>query len=146
MSRDGDARVQTETRPPLAALVQDLFFRSKITEATRHLGIVALIEERPEDFEDAVREERPGTALIVISGGFLALGYSFIRARRVTAHHRSMLTATVFAGLFLVVYVIRWVLLGSKAFPGCGAAYAVYLGILGPHVVLAIAVAPLALI
>jgi len=64
MSRDGDARVQTETRPPLAALVQDLFFRSKITEATRHLGIVALIEERPEDFEDAVREERPGIALI----------------------------------------------------------------------------------
>src|SRR6266511_3525718 len=86
------------------------------------------------------------TALIVISGGFLALGYSFIRARRVTAHHRSMLTAAVFAGLFLVVYVIRWVLLGSKAFPGSGAAYAVYLGILGPHIVLAIAVAPLALI
>ena len=86
------------------------------------------------------------TALIVISGGFLAVGYGFIRARRVTAHHRSMLTAAVFAGLFLVVYVIRWVLLGSKAFPGSGAAYAVYLGILGPHVVLAIAVAPLALI
>jgi CheY-like chemotaxis protein len=56
--------VQTESRPPLAALVQDLFFRSKIAEATRHLGIVALIEERPEAFEAAVREERPGVALI----------------------------------------------------------------------------------
>ena len=86
------------------------------------------------------------TALIVISGGFLAVGYGFIRAHRVTAHHRSMLTATVFAGLFLVVYVTRWVLLGSKAFPGSGTAYAVYLGILAPHIVLAIAVAPLALI
>jgi putative membrane protein len=86
------------------------------------------------------------TALIVISGCFLALGYGFIRARRITAHHRSMLTATVFAGLFLVVYVTRWALLGSKPFPGTGAAYAVYLAILAPHVVLAIAVAPLALV
>ena len=86
------------------------------------------------------------TALIVISGGFLAVGYGFIRARRVAAHHRSMLTAAVFAGLFLVVYVIRWALLGSKAFPGSGAAYAVYLTILAPHILLAVAVAPLAFV
>jgi putative membrane protein len=86
------------------------------------------------------------TALIVVSGGFLGLGYAFIRARRITAHHRSMLTAAVFAGLFLIVYVARWVLIGSKAFPGAGAAYTVYLTILVPHVILAIAVAPLALI
>ena len=86
------------------------------------------------------------TALIVVSGVFLTLGYGFIRARRVTAHHRSMLTAAIFAALFLVVYVIRWLLLGSKAFPGSGTAYALYLTILIPHVVLAIAVAPLALI
>jgi putative membrane protein len=82
----------------------------------------------------------------VISGGFLALGYSFIRGHRVRAHHRSMLTATVFAGLFLVLYVTRWALVGSKAFPGSGAAYAVYLAILVPHVLLAISVAPLAFI
>lgn len=86
------------------------------------------------------------TALIVVSGGFLGLGYAFIRARRITAHHRSMLTATVFAGLFLVVYVTRFILVGSKEFPGSGAAYTVYLSILAPHIVLAIAVAPLALI
>ena len=86
------------------------------------------------------------TALIVVSGAFLGLGYAFIRARRITAHHRSMLTATVFAGLFLVVYVTRWVLFGSKAFPGSGTAYTVFLAVLVPHVVLAIAVAPLALI
>ena len=86
------------------------------------------------------------TALIVVSGAFLLLGYAFIRARRVTAHHRSMLTATTFAALFLVVYVARFLLTGSKAFPGSGAAYTVYLGILVPHIILAIAVAPLALI
>ena len=56
--------MQAETRPPLAALVQDLFFRSRIAEASRHLGIIALIEEQPEAFEEAVREEHPGIALI----------------------------------------------------------------------------------
>jgi len=86
------------------------------------------------------------TALIVVSGAFLGLGYVFIRARRITAHHRSMLTATVFAGLFLVVYVTRFILFGTKGFPGSGAAYTAYLSILAPHIVLAIAVAPLALI
>ena len=86
------------------------------------------------------------TALIVVSGVFLGLGYAFIRARRITAHHRSMLTASAFAALFLIVYVIRWATLGSKPFPGSGAAYAVYLAILGPHVLLAIAVAPLAFV
>jgi len=86
------------------------------------------------------------TSCIVISGGFLAIGYRFIRAHRVTAHHRSMLTAAVFAGLFLVLYVTRWALIGSKAFPGGGSAYAVYIGILVPHILLAISVAPLAFV
>ncbi|MPZ14705.1 MAG: DUF420 domain-containing protein [Chloroflexi bacterium] len=86
------------------------------------------------------------TGLIVVSGMFLALGYAFIRRRRVVAHHRCMITATVFAGLFLVVYVLRWAFLGSKPFEGPGPAYAVYLGILVPHIALAVALGPLALI
>jgi CheY-like chemotaxis protein len=56
--------MQADTRPPVAALVQDLFFRSRIAEATRHLGLVALIEEHAAAFEETVREERPGIALI----------------------------------------------------------------------------------
>lgn len=86
------------------------------------------------------------TALIVVSGAFLALGYWFIRHHHVVAHHRSMLTATTFAGLFLVVYIARWVLVGTKAFEGQGLAYVAYLAILVPHVILAIAVGPLALV
>lgn len=85
------------------------------------------------------------TALIVISGAFLALGYAFIRRKRVPAHHRCMLTATVFAGLFLVVYVTRWALFPTKHFEGSGTAAVVYFGILVPHLILAIAVGPLAL-
>ena len=86
------------------------------------------------------------TALILISGVFLAMGYGFIRRRRILAHHRCMLTATVFAGLFLIVYVARWILFPTKHFPGTGAAYAIYLGVLVPHIIAATAVAPLALV
>jgi putative membrane protein len=85
------------------------------------------------------------TALIVISGLFLGLGYFFIRQRRIQAHHRSMVTATVFAGLFLVVYVFRALTMGSHPFGGTGIWRALYLGILVPHTLLAIIVGPLAL-
>jgi putative membrane protein len=86
------------------------------------------------------------TALIVVSGIFLTMGYVFIRQRRITAHRRSMITAAVFAALFLVVYVTRALLLPGKQFGGQGFAYALYLGILAPHIVAAIAVGPLALV
>jgi putative membrane protein len=86
------------------------------------------------------------TSLILVSGGFLGAGYYFIRHQRVTAHHRSMITASGFAALFLVVYVARYALFGSQSFRGPGPAYVAYLTILAPHIVAAIAVGPMALI
>jgi len=86
------------------------------------------------------------TSLIVISGVFLVLGYAFIRRRQVAWHRRSMITATVFAGLFLVVYVTRYVLYQPRIFAGHGVVRALYLMILVSHTVLAIAVGPLALV
>ena len=85
------------------------------------------------------------TSLIVVSGAFLGLGYYCIRRRRVTAHHRSMITASIFASLFLVVYVTRYLLFGSAPFEGPPLARAIYLGILVPHIIAAIAVGPLAI-
>src|SRR5437773_12294651 len=85
------------------------------------------------------------TGSIVVSGTFLVAGYICVRRRHLVAHHRCMLTAAVFAGLFLVLYVYRWIALGAKPFPGHGAAYALYLGILVPHVLAAMAVGPLAI-
>jgi putative membrane protein len=85
-------------------------------------------------------------ALIIVSGLFLVAGYACIRAKRVVWHRRSMLTASVFAALFLVVYVTRWALFGSKAFEGDGLSRAIYLTILVSHIVIAIAVAPLAFV
>jgi putative membrane protein len=84
--------------------------------------------------------------LIVISGVFLVVGYACIRSGRVKWHRRSMLTASVFAALFLIVYVARSALLGSKIFPGEGVSRMVYLGILISHTLIATAVAPLAFV
>lgn len=85
------------------------------------------------------------TACIVASGASLLLGWWFIRSgRQVGRHKAAMLAATAFAGLFLVFYVTRWATFGSKPFGGAGAWRAIYFAILVPHVLLAIAVGPLA--
>jgi putative membrane protein len=86
------------------------------------------------------------TSLIVISGIFLLLGYYFIRQRQIELHKRSMLTATAFAALFLVVYVSRALLYETRVFAGEGLVRAIYLAILISHTILAILVGPLALI
>src|ERR1700704_276792 len=100
-------------------------------------------------FERASIEEwlpAVNAALIVISATFLAAGYAFIRNRRITWHRRSMITATVFAALFLVVYVTRYIVLGSKIYPGEGVSRVLYFAVLIPHIIIAIAVAPLAFV
>lgn len=86
------------------------------------------------------------TSCIVLSGVSLLVGWYFIRvARDRRRHQAAMLGATALAGLFLVFYVTRWALYGSKPFAGTGAWRVLYLAILVPHVVLAIAVGPMAL-
>ena len=86
------------------------------------------------------------TSLIVISGVFLLLGYYFIRQRQIELHKRSMLTATTFAALFLVVYVSRALLFETKVFAGEGLIRVIYLAILISHTILAILVGPFALV
>ena len=86
------------------------------------------------------------TSFIVLSGLSLIVGWYFIRfQRRITAHRNTMLVATMFAGLFLVAYVTRWVIFGSKHFGGTGLLYGLYIANLIPHIILAVAVGPLAL-
>ena len=85
-------------------------------------------------------------ALIVISGLCLVIGYVCIRNRKIVWHRRSMLTASAFAALFLIVYVTRFLLLGSKIYPSEGVSRAIYLIILVSHTTIAIAVAPMAFV
>jgi putative membrane protein len=74
------------------------------------------------------------------------VGYVCIRNKKIRWHRRSMLTATLFAGLFLVVYVTRYALFGSKIYPGEGVSRVIYFAILIPHIIIAVAIAPLALV
>ena len=57
-----------------------------------------------------------------------------------------MLSASVFAALFLVVYVTRAALLPTRFFPGEGTIRVVYFGVLISHTVIAILVGPLAFV
>jgi uncharacterized membrane protein YozB (DUF420 family) len=82
--------------------------------------------------------------LIIISGICLVAGYIFIRTHHITWHRRSMITASVFAALFLIVYVTRYLTIGSKIFPGEGVSRTIYFAVLIPHTIIATAVAPLA--
>ncbi len=86
------------------------------------------------------------TSLILVSGAFLLAGYGFIRRKNVLAHRRAMLTAAVFAALFLVVYVTRALLFETKVFAGEGWIRVLYLAILISHTILAIALGPFALV
>ena len=86
------------------------------------------------------------TLCIVLSGASLLLGWYFIRGRRnVIAHRNTMLTAASLAALFLVFYITRWSLYGTKLFTGTGGWRLLYFSTLIPHIVLAVALGPLAL-
>ena len=76
---------------------------------------------------------------------FLLTGYVLIRRGHRQMHKRCMLAALTASALFLTSYVTYHWHAGSRPFPGTGAIAVVYFTILITHVVLAVAVLPLAL-
>ena len=76
----------------------------------------------------------------------LTIGYLLIRRRRIRQHRRVMIAAFVTSTLFLTSYLIYHANIGSKPFPGTGAIRLVYLTILVTHILLAMAIVPMALI
>ena len=75
----------------------------------------------------------------------LLVAYAHIRAGRIAQHRKTMLAAFATSVVFLISYVIYHAQVGSKPFPGTGLLRTVYFAILIPHVILAAAVVPLAL-
>lgn len=74
----------------------------------------------------------------------LIAGWRAIRTGRIQAHRRFMVTSAALISLFLVLYVTRVALGGTKAFPGPPAIRTyVYLPILAVHIVLSVASVPL---
>ena len=81
-----------------------------------------------------------------IAAVLLVVGWVLIRRRRFDAHRRVMLAALATSALFLASYVTYHANVGSRPFPGQGAVRALYFAILIPHVILAAAIVPMALI
>jgi uncharacterized membrane protein YozB (DUF420 family) len=84
--------------------------------------------------------------LNAISAVLLVIGWTLIRRRRIAQHRRVMIAAFVSSGLFLTSYVIYHAQVGSKPYQGTGVARTIYFSILIPHVLLAAAVLPLAIV
>jgi len=80
------------------------------------------------------------------SAVLLMSGYAFIRRGYVRRHRAAMISACIVSALFLTSYVIYHANIGSKPFQGQGPIRLVYFAILLTHVLLAVAVPPLALI
>ncbi|HSI88102.1 MAG TPA: DUF420 domain-containing protein [Pyrinomonadaceae bacterium] len=91
-------------------------------------------------------------ALNATSGVFLILGFYFILRGQIERHKRSMLTALIVSGLFLVSYVTHHALrsyyfgIGPTRFTGEGLIRPVYFTILTSHTILAALVGPFILI
>jgi uncharacterized membrane protein YozB (DUF420 family) len=81
-----------------------------------------------------------------ISAVLLVIGYLLIRARRVDAHRRVMLSAFATSTLFLICYLVYHAQVGSVPFPRHGFVRPLYFSILITHVTLAFTVPPLAII
>ena len=85
--------------------------------------------------------------LNALAAMLLLRGRSLVRRGRIDAHRRTMLAAFATSTLFLVLYVAHKVSSGfeSTSFRAEGAARIAYLALLFSHVVLAMAVPPLAI-
>jgi putative membrane protein len=81
-----------------------------------------------------------------LSATALAIGYIFIRARRIAAHRAAMLTAFGFSTLFLVSYILHHALHGDVRYPAHAALRSLYLPLLASHILLAVAALPLVLV
>lgn len=81
-----------------------------------------------------------------LSATALLVGFTFIRARRITAHRRSMIAAFIFSTLFLVGYIAHHALHGDVRYPVHGDYRGLYLSLLASHIVLATVVLPMILV
>ena len=81
-----------------------------------------------------------------ISALLLITGYIFIRRGNIAAHRRCMISAFIASVLFLISYLTYHWFHGATAFRGVGWVRPLYFTILLTHTVLAVVVAPLAIV
>jgi len=76
----------------------------------------------------------------------LLAGWAFVRTGRIALHRAAMIAAFTCSTLFLAGYVLHHARVGSVPFRGEGLARVAYLALLVPHVILAAAITPAALL
>lgn len=107
-----------------------------------------ILGPRPEGMEGALDVSMlpfVNATLNSITGVLLIVGFLFVRAKRIEWHKKTMLTAFGTSAAFLVTYVIyHWFNAGPKRYEG--DLTTLYYGILISHIVLAVAIIPLALL
>jgi putative membrane protein len=81
-----------------------------------------------------------------LAGVLLVLGFVFIKQKKIALHRACMLAAFGVSAVFLVSYLIHHARVGSVPFKGPAGLKPIYYAILVPHVLLAAAVVPLALV
>jgi putative membrane protein len=82
-----------------------------------------------------------GTSAVLLIGG-----YTMIRRHNIRAHRAFMISAFICSTAFLISYVIYHIRVGNVHFLGQGFIRPVYFTLLISHVLLAIAILPLAII
>lgn len=58
------------------------------------------------------------TAFIVLSAICVAIGWYFIKQKKIETHKKLMLSAAVFAVIFLTIYLTRTIFIGNTSFGG----------------------------
>jgi putative membrane protein len=84
-------------------------------------------------------------SLNALSASLLVAGWIAVKKRALVLHKYCMVSAFSASALFLVCYVAYHYVHGDTKFQGTGAIRGVYLAILASHVLLSMAVVPLAL-
>jgi putative membrane protein len=80
-----------------------------------------------------------------LSATALLIGYTFIRAKRISAHRAAMFTAFGFSTLFLASYILHHALHGDVRYPAHAVWRTAYLWLLSSHILLAVIALPMVL-
>ncbi|MDR4886630.1 DUF420 domain-containing protein [Fredinandcohnia sp. QZ13] len=58
------------------------------------------------------------TTFIILSAVTVAIGWYFIKQKKIEAHKKAMTTAAIFALIFFIIYMSRTVFIGNTSFGG----------------------------
>jgi putative membrane protein len=132
----------------LASRHERAFFVANGVVSVSALALIAFILLRDKDAlsgPDLAFMPAVNAVLNTLSAACLVFGFAAIRRQRIRMHRTFMVSAFVLSSLFLVGYLAYHSVHGDTRFTGEGAIRAAYFFILITHIVLSMAVVPMAL-